>query len=132
MKSVITCAADCNLSSEISSQGLQNLIVSLKDMKRKKRNIHGQLPNLTTGNMQQSHSITVQSQQRPHPTKGKMQAQQPNPTHQSAQQHHPNHQQHMPKKRKTNQGQSGSTKYPQKPPPTRPALSNLSPRVNNQ
>ncbi|XP_022947045.1 uncharacterized protein LOC111451040 isoform X1 [Cucurbita moschata] len=132
VKSVITCAADCNLSSEISSQGLQNLIVSLKDMKRKKRNIHGQLPDLTTGNMQQSHSITVQSQQRPHPTKGKMQAQQPNPTHQSLQQHHPNHQQHMPKKRKTNQGQSGSTKYPQKPPPIRPALSNLSPRVNNQ
>ncbi|XP_022149541.1 FRIGIDA-like protein 5 [Momordica charantia] len=131
-KSVISCVADCNLSSEISSQGLEKLIVSLEEMRRLKCNSQVQPPRPTTVEMKQPPPINAQSQwshkadievefphpinfqsqqphradweaQRPHPTKGEMQ--QPHLTKAEAQQQPPYPTHHARQQRPTRQPQ---------------------------
>ncbi|XP_022932919.1 uncharacterized protein LOC111439474 isoform X2 [Cucurbita moschata] len=139
VNSVVTCVADCNLGSEISSQGLESLVVSLKDMKRLIRNSHGQPISLTD---QQPHSIVVQPQspprancevQRTYPTKGEMkqqlnwdksEAQKLRSNHEAWQHHspptHQPHQQHSPPTHQPHQQHSPPTHQPhqQHSPPT--------------
>ncbi|XP_023512899.1 uncharacterized protein LOC111777493 isoform X2 [Cucurbita pepo subsp. pepo] len=139
LNSVVTCVADCNLGSEISSQGLESLVVSLKDMKRLIPNSHGQPISLTD---QQPHSIVVQPQsppranyevQRTYPTKGEMkqqvnwdksEAQKLRSNHEAWQHHspptHQPHQQHSPPTHQPHQQHSPPTHQPhqQHSPPT--------------
>ncbi|XP_022985592.1 uncharacterized protein LOC111483612 isoform X2 [Cucurbita maxima] len=127
VNSVVTCVADCNLGSEISSQGLESLVVSLKDMKRLICNSHGQPISLTD---QQPHSIIAQPQsppranyevQRTYLTKGEMkqqlnwdksEAQKLCSNHEAWQHHspptHQPHQQHSPPTHQPHQQQHPS------------------------
>ncbi|XP_038900710.1 uncharacterized protein LOC120087846 isoform X2 [Benincasa hispida] len=125
VKSVITCIAYCNLSSEISSQGLENRVASLEEMRRLKCNCHG-LPTSSTTQQPQLSNPTMGEMKPPHLEKSDMQQ-----LHQNH--HQPHHQhplnnsapQHVRKRRKF---QNGPMKYPRKHPPTRPLFSSSSPR----